>query len=136
MGRKEFAGGCLCGSLRYVARSEPLQSGYCHCRLCQRSSGAPVLAWASFPTGAFRYLEGSPALYPSSPKGQREFCTGCGTQIAFREIGASTLEINLGSLDDPASIEPQLHIFTASRIPWFDTADSLARYADGGPPAR
>jgi hypothetical protein len=136
MGRNDFTGGCLCGKLRYAARCEPTDSGYCHCRLCQRSSGAPVLAWASFPTGCFEYLEGSPALYRSSPHGQREFCAVCGTQIAYREIGGSTLEINLASLDDPASIEPRLHIFTASRIPWFDTADALPRYPDGRRPAR
>ena len=133
MARNEFAGGCLCGNLRYAARSQPVWSGYCHCRLCQRSTGAPVLAWASFPSESFSYLEGSPAIYRSSEQGRREFCASCGTQIAFREVGAPTLEINLGSLDEPARVEPRLHIFTASRIPWFDTADTLPRYEDGGP---
>ncbi len=135
MGQDRFLGGCLCGGLRYAARVEPVWAGYCHCRLCQRSSGAPVLAWASFPVEAFRYLKGEPAVYRSSPRGSREFCPTCGTQIAFREADSPTLEVNLGSLDAPAEVEPRVHIFTASRIPWFDTADALPRFEDAGPSA-
>ena len=37
-------GACLCGSLRYAITAPPIDAGYCHCRLCQRSAGAPVLA--------------------------------------------------------------------------------------------
>jgi hypothetical protein len=133
MGQGGFQGGCFCGGLRYAAQAEPLWSGYCHCRMCQRTTGAPVLAWASFAVESFGYLKGSPAIYRSSAAGQREFCPTCGTQIAFRQDDAPTLEINLGSLDEPASIEPRVHIFTASRIPWFETADALPRFEDAGP---
>ena len=128
-----FEGGCLCGSLRYCARGEPVDVGYCHCRMCQRSSGAPALAWASFPADAFGYTEGTPANYRSSSKARREFCQKCGTQIAFREDGGATVDLNVGSLDRPAALAPQYHIWTESRIPWFDTADALPRYPDAGP---
>ena len=133
MDREGFAGGCLCGKLRFAARARPVWSGYCHCRMCQRSTGAPVLAWASVPAESFSYLEGSPSIYRSSASGQREFCGTCGAQIAFREGNAPTVEINLGSLDEPGSVEPRVHIYTDSRIPWFDTADDLPRFPDGGP---
>lgn len=136
MGQVGYAGGCLCGSLRYGISAAALDSGYCHCRLCQRSTGAPVLAWASFPAGAFAYLKGAPATYRSSATGSREFCATCGTQIAFRgDTTPERVEVNLGSLDSPASVEPRQHIYTASRIPWFDTADRLPRYPDAGPAA-
>ncbi len=136
MGQLEYAGGCLCGSLRYAARVAPVDSGYCHCRICQRSTGAPVLAWASFPAADFAYLKGAPALYRSSPRGRREFCGSCGTQIAFRgDAAPARVDVNTGSLDEPAAIEPRRHIFTASRIPWFETADRLPRHPDAGPPA-
>jgi hypothetical protein len=128
-----FQGGCLCGSLRYVAK-HPIDAGYCHCRLCQRSSGAPVLAWVAFPVDSFAYADGSPSVYRSTPAAEREFCRSCGTQIAFRDLkGAETVEVNLASLDDPESVVPKYHIWTASRISWFDTADDLPRYEDDGP---
>jgi len=130
-----FMGGCLCGNLRYAVR-EKIDAGYCHCRICQRSSGAPVLAWATFPIAGFAYTKGEPGVYRSSPTGVREFCATCGTQIAFR--GASTptrLDINLASLDEPGSISPEYHIWGESRIPWFEIADDLPRYPDEGPDA-
>ena len=129
-----FEGGCLCGALRYSAGKPPIDAAYCHCRLCQRSSGAPVLAWASFPADAFAYRKGSPSRYRSSPGAHREFCPTCGTQIAFRDQKtAATVDVNMATLDDPASLKPEYHIWTGSRIPWFDTTDDLPRYEDAGP---
>ena len=129
-----FAGGCSCGRLRYGTRGRPFDTGYCHCRICQRTSGAPLLAWASFPVEAFEYSQGAPGVYRSSPHGQREFCSSCGTQIAYRESeGAASVDVNLASLDDPESLPPQYHVWTKSRISWFDTADDLPRYEDAGP---
>jgi hypothetical protein len=134
--QRAFQGGCLCGSLRYSAR-RPIDAGYCHCRLCQRSSGAPALAWASFPHGDFAYDAGAPAIYRSSSHGQREFCGSCGTQIAFRDADTpTTVDVNMASLDDPGALKPEYHIWTASRIGWFETVDDLPRYADAGPDRR
>ena len=122
-------GGCLCGSLRYRVGAEPLDAGYCHCSLCRRSTGAPVLAWASIPVASFAYTKGRPAIYLSSSWGQREFCASFGAQICYRDQGAAeTVEINVGGLDAPASSPPRHHIFTGDRIPWFETADDLPRY--------
>ena len=133
MSTDKFCGGCLCGNLRYAASTEPINVGYCHCRVCQRSSGAPVLAWASFPAESFEYTRGSPASYRSSSRAIREFCASCGTQIVFREDGSARVDLNLVSLDRPDALSPRYHIWTESRISWFDTVDSLPRYADGGP---
>lgn len=122
-------GGCLCGAIRFLSQADPIASGYCHCRLCQRSTGAPVLAWGSFPVAAFAYVEGAPRVYRSSDHGQREFCARCGTQIAYRETrDAATVDVNLGSLDRPESVVPRHHVFTGSRIAWFETADALPRF--------
>lgn len=123
-------GGCLCGALRYRLDAEPLDAGYCHCTLCGRSTGAPVLAWASIPVAAFAYTKGRPTIYRSSSWGQREFCASCGAQICYRDQeGAETVEINLGCLDAPASSPPKHHIYEANRIPWFETADDPPKYA-------
>lgn len=128
------SGGCLCGAVRFTASAAPVDAGYCHCRLCQRSTGATVLAWASYPTASFSYTRGEPARYRSSPHGHREFCSQCGTQIAYRDSGhAATIEVNVGSLDDCAKVEPRYHIWCESRIPWFDVADDLPRFEHSNP---
>jgi hypothetical protein len=41
-------GGCLCGKVRFRVTALPLAAGYRHCRMCQRNSGAPVVAWVTF----------------------------------------------------------------------------------------
>ncbi len=131
--KRVFQGGCLCGGLRYTA-TNPIDAGYCHCRLCQRSAGAPVLAWASFPLEGFAYAKGSPSIYRSSPNAHREFCPSCGTQIAFRDEKTPTaVDVNLASLDDPELLAPEYHIWTGSRIRWFEIADDLPRFEDDGP---
>jgi len=130
-----YEGGCLCGAVRFASRAAPTWSGYCHCRLCQRTSGAPVLAWASFPLAAFAYRQGEPRIYRSSAHGQREFCPSCGSQLAYRErAGATSVEVNLATLDRPERVEPRCHIWNRSRIRWFEIADALPRYDDAGPP--
>ncbi|MFN3261917.1 MAG: GFA family protein [Pikeienuella sp.] len=118
-------GGCLCGALRFEATGEPIDIGWCHCRICQRSSGAPAQVWALYPSEAFRWIKGEPAIYASSAEGRREFCATCGSQVAFR-IGAYASP-NVGCFDEPDSLKPRRHIWTESRITWFETPDGLPR---------
>lgn len=121
-------GGCLCGRLRYRVALPPVDAAYCHCRLCRRSAGAPVLAWASFPGAAFRYVKGEPRVYRSSRKAMRDFCGDCGTQLTFRSDRSDEVDVTLASLDEPRRIVPEYHIWTMSRVPWFDTRDALPRH--------
>lgn len=121
-------GGCLCGGVRYRATATVAKSSYCHCRMCQRSAGAPAMAWVSVPAAAFAYVAGAPKIYRSSATAQREFCPACGTQLVFREHGDAEIDIATASLDEPARVPPQYHIWRMSRIAWFETADSLPRH--------
>lgn len=130
-----YTGGCLCGAVRYESTAAPRDAGYCHCRMCQISSGAPVLPWASFALGEFSYVKGGPKVYRSSRDGQREFCETCGSQLAFRPLGGETIEINTGTLDDPAAVRPQYHIWCDSRVSWFDVDDELPRHPESAPAA-
>ena len=127
-------GGCLCEAIRFCADADPVDAGYCHCKLCQRSTGAPVLAFASYPADSFTYTRGEPKCYPSSRHGRREFCAQCGTQIAYRDLEQTeTVEVNVGSLDDCEKAEPRYHIWCDSSIRWFDTDDELPRFPGSHP---
>lgn len=129
-------GGCFCGAIRYRIEADPVASGYCHCTICQRSTGAPVLAWASFPVESFSYTRGRATTFHSSSWGHRQFCTTCGTQICYRDtVDANSVEVNVASLDSPASFPPDHHIFTKDRIAWFDTTDEFPRYEGSEPDA-
>jgi hypothetical protein len=127
-------GGCHCGALRYRVTAAPVRAGYCHCRICQHTSAAPVQAWAEVPLAGFAYIKGQPRVYLSSAWGQREFCGECGSQILYRDQqGASSVSINTPTLDDPALLPPTTHGFAKDRIAWFNTADDLPRYLGNAP---
>ena len=126
---EEFVGGCHCGALRYCSTVKPVEAGYCHCRDCQLLSGAPAVAWASFPAASFEYTAGTPKIYKSSEHGQREFCDNCGTEIGFRDARETkTVDISAATLDEPERVAIEMHIFERSRSPWFEIADDLPRY--------
>jgi hypothetical protein len=111
-----------------------LSSGYCHCRMCQRNSGAPVVAWATFSAAGFSWIAGEPGVYASSVNAKREFCAGCGSYLVFRSDNYPTeVSVNIASLDEPSAFPPRMHIFAESRIPWFHTYDALPSYPRCGP---
>lgn len=126
------AGGCACGRYRYGVRGAPTDTGFCHCRLCQRSSGAPVMAYASFSGENFRWEAAPPTVFASSEKGRRHFCEACGTQIAFTDTELpDEISINTATMDDPTYAPPSKHIYEESRIPWLIMNDGLPRRPQG-----
>jgi len=129
-------GGCLCGAVRYRVTKAPLDSGYCHCRMCQKSSGAPLQASAEFPADGFAFIKGEAKAYRSSRGAMRHFCLTCGSQLTFRPAeNPSYVSVNLPTLDRPEVLSPRMHIWTESRLPWFEVKDELPRYEGQGPPA-
>ena len=100
-------GGCLCGGVRYRISAAPSHADYCHCRMCQRSTGAPVVPWLTVASAEFAWSTGEPAVYRSSQKAERLFCPRCGSQLVFREPAEPDhLDVTVASLDDPAADPP------------------------------
>ena len=123
-------GGCLCGAVRYHLEGQPLETNYCHCRMCQRAAGAPVVAWGRWPVEGFAWSGGEPARFTSSARGERSFCPNCGTPLAFVDPGDPTfVDVTLASLDEPVAFAPDSHAWTMSRLPWLELGDGLPRYA-------
>ena len=60
-----ITGGCLCGALRYRAEGAPNLQGLCHCRTCQRLSGAGHTGFITFAESAVM-LQGDTASYSST----------------------------------------------------------------------
>jgi hypothetical protein len=126
-------GGCLCGALRFRVTAQPLDSGYCYCRMCQRNSGAPVVAWTTFPAASFSWIAGEPGSYASSAFAKRQFCSNCGSYLVFSSAKfPAEVSVNTASFDDPEAFPPQKHIFAESRIRWFRTDDDLPRHSGYG----
>ena len=111
------------------AEGEPEQVNYCHCRMCQRSAGAPVVAWATFKAKDVQFLKGGPKWLESSEQASRGFCANCGTQLLWRsKRHADEVDLTAASLDDPNTVGPAIHIWTESQLQWLHIEDDLPRY--------
>lgn len=123
-------GGCLCGAVRYRARGRPTQVNHCHCRMCQRASGAPLVTWATFPADRVEWIKGAPARRRSSDIAERGFCAACGSALLWQEDARrDMIDLTAGTLDRPEAVRPQDHIWTESAVPWLAIADGLPRYS-------
>ncbi len=121
-----LCGGCDCGAIRYRLETAPLFVHCCHCRWCQRESGASFALNAMIEADRVTLLGGQPEIVdtPSaSGKGQQiARCPRCRVAVWSNYAGAgpSVRFVRVGTLENPDACPPQVHIFTRSRQPWFD----------------
>jgi hypothetical protein len=132
--RTVFEGGCLCGAIRYRATAAAVRGVICHCSMCRRHSGAPALAFVHFPRESFAWTTAEPQRYRSSRYAERGFCAQCGSTVSMHEdVLSDRVQICVGSLDDPARVRIDDHVWTSERIAWFDVKDELPRYMHSSP---
>jgi len=123
-----YDGGCACGHVRYRMTSRPLIVHCCHCTWCQRQNGSAFAVNALIETDRVDLLQGdvTEVLVPSpSGKSQRiARCPKCQVAlwsnylILFGGIGDAVRFVRVGTLDNPGSMPPDVHIYTSSKQPW------------------
>ena len=123
-------GRCLCGSVRFKVTQEALGTGYCHCRICQRGSGAPVFAWTAFPLDAVEFTREKLRYHRLSLIAEQGFCENCGSPVVWRSLKpkpAKFLIIATTCLENPEDYAPTWHQGVESQLPWFEIHDDLPR---------
>lgn len=117
-------GGCTCRQVRYRLRSRPLFVHCCHCRWCQRETGASFALNAMIEADRVDLLSGEPERVdtPSlSGKGQTIWrCPNCRVAVwsNYAGLGEAARFVRVGTLDNPDLLPPDIHIFTESKQPW------------------
>src|ERR1700709_1382759 len=111
-------GGCQCGAIRFAVAGAPAKISVCHCRMCQKASGAPFASFADIEHADFAWTRGKPAAFQSSSIAMRDFCADCGTPLSFRRIGGPKIEIMTGAFDRPHRGVPTRQFGTESRLGW------------------
>jgi hypothetical protein len=117
-------GGCDCRQVRYRMATPPLFVHCCHCRWCQRESGAAFALNAMIEADRVATLHGEPEIVdtPSaSGLGQKiARCPRCRLALWSHYAGAGPYLtfVRVGTLDQPDLLPPDIHIFTASKQPW------------------
>jgi len=110
-----FEGGCQCGRTRYRARGPRDRASICYCRMCQKASGGPFMAFVRFPADQVEWLT-APSVFASSNRAERGFCAVCGTPLTYRHISAPYISVTLHSLDDPTTVRPDT-VFSPGAAP-------------------
>jgi hypothetical protein len=125
-------GGCACGSVRYRLRSDPLFVHCCHCLNCQRQTGSAfvinllieadlveMLATAPRPVDVPRDDGGAQRIYR---------CPTCQVAV-FSEYGRPEVRyVRAGTLDQPSTVIPDVHIFTRSKVDWIAIPESTPSF--------
>jgi hypothetical protein len=120
-----LTGGCLCGRVRYEARPTHRKGYYCHCRMCQLAFGNTRAAFFNLRKDEVRWTAEAPRHYASSKFARRGFCGHCGTPLSFEYDGSERMDLSVGSLDDPAALEPVSHFAIETRIANWHCDDGL-----------
>jgi hypothetical protein len=125
-------GGCACGEVRYRLTAEPLFVHCCHCLNCQRQTGSAFVVNVLIEADRVEVLEGEPQpvdVPRGGSKKQRIFrCPTCQIALFSRYTRASILFVRAGTLDDPSSVEPDVHIYTRSKLPWVELPESVPTF--------
>jgi hypothetical protein len=124
----QTSGGCLCGQVRYTIDGDPSYQYNCHCRDCQRMSGAAYLPIIALPahcvtlSGDLRWFT---RRADSGRDAQEGFCPACGSRVFGKGDGVpGLLLVCAGTLDDPTLFEPSADIYTRA-APYWDMMDPV-----------
>ncbi len=128
-------GSCLCGQLKYEIEQISDDIDHCHCKFCQKATGAAFGSYTNVDPKDFHWLAGedTAAHYQSSPHSGRLFCPSCGSLIASTIEGGKALAVTLGTLDEQPVANSGHHIFVRSKVPWYEITDGLPQH-DAYPP--
>jgi hypothetical protein len=125
-------GGCACGEVRYRLTSDPLFTHCCHCLNCQRQTGSAFVINLLIEADRVQMLAGEaePVDVPRDDgSAQRVFrCPTCQVAVFSQYTRPEVRFVRGGTLDQPSSIEPDVHIFTKSKLPWITLPDSVPAF--------
>ena len=119
----DLEGGCACAAVRYRLASRPMFVHCCHCRDCQRQTGSAFVLNALIETDRLTLLSGKPepVAVPTDSGRSHEIycCPRCGVAVWSVYGGVhKLLFVRVGTLNDPAALTPDVHIYVRSKLPW------------------
>ena len=119
---------CLCGAVRWSVDAPIGHISHCHCSRCRKAHGVAFATYAMAPAESVR-MTGREHVgrWESSPGFFRCFCERCGSVVPG-DPWEDSLFLPAGNFDVDPVARPVAHIFVASKAPWFEITDALARF--------
>lgn len=117
-------GGCACGAVRYRVSGSPLFVHCCHCTKCRTESGSAFALNAMIEADRLETIAGTaePTMTPTESGNPQQVwrCPRCKVALwsNYGAAGDLVCFVRVGTLDDASAIEPDIHIYTRSKLPW------------------
>ena len=130
---ENLEGGCACGAARYRLASPPMFVHCCHCRDCQRQTGSAFVLNALIEADRVALLSGDLkeiTVPTESGRGQKIYrCASCEIAVWSVYGGIDKLRfVRVGTLDDPAALTPDVHIYVRSKLPWVKLPEGVPTF--------
>ena len=128
-------GACACGAVRYRLTSGPMFVHCCHCRDCQRQTGSAFVLNALIETDRIEMIAGDPepVAVPTDSGRPHDIyrCPVCRTAV-WSDYGRrpSLRFVRVGTLDSPAALTPDVHIYVRSKLPWVRLPDGVPAFEE------
>ena len=123
---------CQCGSLRATVTGEPTVVNACHCKACQRRTGAVMHSGVYFKKSLVR-TEGAEKVYTRHAQEGRKisfhFCPNCGSSVYWdADIRPDQYGIAVGAFADPDFPPPAYSVWEESKHPWVQLPGGVQRF--------
>ena len=115
-------GRCLCGAVKFTATNINNNVAACHCGMCRRWGGGPLMAVSCGTKVAFDGEENI-TVYSSSDWAERGFCKKCGSHLFYRLKGINEHQMPAGLFDNQGSFNFDLQVFIDRKPSFYSFAN-------------
>ncbi len=122
----EVSGRCLCGAVTYTVKAASRDVSVCHCGMCRRWTGGPLMYFDVEGAPAFTG-HGDIGVYRSSDSGERGFCRHCGSVLFWKVAGEDRYTFTAGSLDRATGLTLAKEIFIEDKPAFYDFANATEK---------
>ncbi|EKV00423.1 hypothetical protein Lepto7375DRAFT_2537 [Leptolyngbya sp. PCC 7375] len=130
-------GSCLCGAIQFTAKTINKHMGACHCHMCRKWNGGPLMAVSCGTEVAFEGAENI-SVFDSSEWAERGFCKKCGSHLFYRLKGNNEYSMLVGLFDDDSQFIFEHQVFIDKKPEFYNfsnktenmtEAEVFAKYA-------
>jgi hypothetical protein len=115
-------GGCRCGQVRFAITAPEMLTMACHCRGCQRMTGAPYSVTMIVPGGGFEVTAGAPVIGGMHGEAKHYHCPHCLSWVyTVPNMPMPMVNVRATMLDDPSGFSPYVELCTEEGLPWAKT---------------
>lgn len=129
----KYSGSCLCGEVTFEIEGDFENFYLCHCERCRKDTGSAHAANLFSTTAKLRWLSGKEKSKTFNFRSEghiKSFCTNCGSALPNIQMNGKLLVVPAGSIDSDIDIQPQGHIYCASKANWDTELEKVPKFEE------